>query len=689
MGRNLGIAESSAEKVQTEIEVLLHSSSSTIDTNFLYLLRKMATTRPAKRVKLLSDVDSSSDEQDHGPGVNGGLKVNEEYARRFEHNKKREEKDRLEEKYGKASSDDSSSDETEDDDAELATKDLDAEIEETLAAIKRRDPKVYDKEVRFYQEFDPETQEVDGKKKEKPMSLHDYHRRNLLEGFTGEEQDNAQGGTPRTFAQEQEDLKRDVVGHMHISATNGEVSDGDEDDFLVAKKQPTRNEVFAQLPSKEITDVDVAAADKDPEMFLSNFMAARAWLPTASSRLPALESDESEDDRRADEFEAAYNLRFEDPEHANEKLKTFARDAAKYSVRREDEKGRARKRARDREKEKKDQEKRERQEERKRLRELRVEEMATKVNKIREAAGLRGKQVNIDEWRDVLEGDFDDSRWEEEMRDRFGDSYYAAAEEEDDGFGGEAEDIEEQPGKRRKPKKPKWNDDIDIKDLVPEFEEEEATKPAFTLSSDDEVNEEEDGGVPVAPNNLEESDVLSNADVEELPTAKRRSKKDFAKEKADARRAARIERRKIEEFVDSNLPLEHPSLAASTKNQPVAGFRYRETSPTSFGLTARDILFADDTQLNEYAGLKKMAAFRDAEKKRRDKKRYSKKGRLREWRKETFGSKDEPSGGFERLLGRRPGQQIETQTEVNGDGAGTKGMKRKRSKNKKKQEATA
>ena len=262
-----------------------------------------ATERPAKRAKLLlSDAESSSDDEAQVSNLDGGLRINEEYAQRFEHNKKREEKERLEEKYGKASSkrvldsngvdddedEDSSSDETEDDDAELATKDLDAEIEQTLTAIKRKDPRVYDKEVRFYQEFDPDTQGADEKKKDKPMSLHDYHRRNLLEGFTGDEQEEAQAGAPRTFAQEQEDLKRDVVGNMHANTTNGEVSDGDEDDFLVAKRQPTRNEVFAQLPSKEITDADVAAADKDPETFLSNFMAARAWLPTAKFAVASL-----------------------------------------------------------------------------------------------------------------------------------------------------------------------------------------------------------------------------------------------------------------------------------------------------------------------------------------------------------------------------------------------------------------
>jgi protein KRI1 len=59
-------------------------------------------------------------------------------------------------------------------------------------------------------------------------------------------------------------------------------------------------------------------------------------------------------------------------------------------------------------------------------------------------------------------------------------------------------------------------------------------------------------------------------------------------------------------------------------------------------LTARDILMAPDSSLNQFAGLKKMASFRDAEKKRKDKKHLGKKARLRQWRKETFGNEDGP-----------------------------------------------
>jgi len=95
-------------------------------------------------------------------------------------------------------------------------------------------------------------------------------------------------------------------------------------------------------------------------------------------------------------------------------------------------------------------------------------------------------------------------------------------------------------------------------------------------------------------------------------------------------------------------------------------------------LTARDILLAEDKQLNEFAGLKKLAAFRDPEKKRKDMKHLGKKARLRKWRLETFGNEE----------GLQASELIPVQREVNekpeeDDGAvdiRTKGKKRRRSK---------
>lgn len=599
--------------------------------------------RPAKRVKLLSDSEGSENESVSG---SAGFKVNEAYAKRFEHNKKREEKHRLEEKYQKPHSkslangthslsdeEDSESDTSEDDEGDLATKDVDAEIFATLEAIKKKDPRVYDTSSKFYADFEAEDGGVEKEsKKEKPMYLHDYHRQNLLSGHTGEEAEQAEPVVSKTYAEDQDGARNELLRAAHASAegTSSHPLDG-EDDLIEFKHNSQRSHQPPPQPTRPITDEDIARASHDPETYLSNFMASRAWVPTATSRFTALDSDDSDDERRAEKFEEAYNMRFEDPATANETLKSFSRDLGKYGLRRDEKTGRQR--ARDREREGKEAAKRQREEERARLRKLKIEEAEEKVRRIKDAAGLRGREVRVEDWRDIIDADFDDDEWDREMTKRFGEEYYAEA-----GEAGEGEDLEVD-GKKNRLHKPKWNNDIEINDLVPDFEKEENGRPAFTLSSDDDKDEE--GGVPVRIANADDE---GEAENQHHPSKKsKKSKKDRENDKREAKRNARLERRQIEDLVDTSLPL----ATAPTS----VGFQYRPTSPLSFGLSSRDILFADDSQLNQYAGLKKMAAFRDEEKKRKDRKRYSKKARLREWRRETFGGPEAPEGGFEKVLG--------------------------------------
>ena len=453
-------------------------------------------------------------------------------------------------------------------------------------------------------------EDVVREKKEKPMHLSDYHRENLLKGHTGEEEE--EENAPRTFAEEQEHLKTAIVREMHAAAEEDSDEEDDEDGrFLIPKAKPQSSGIHPSRASKVKVNVDVAAAEKDPETFLSNFMAARAWVPSDGARFQPLESDDEEEDERAEKFEAAYNLRFEDPKGSNETLKSYARDVvAAKTVRREEASGR--KKQRDAQREKREAEKAEREEERARLRRLKIEEMEEKLQKIKKAAGLRGKTLRDEEWTKFLDDGWDDEQWQAEMDKRFGDNYYAEQEVESDNSDA---DSDMGGSKKKKVKKPKWDDDIDIKDLIPEFEEEEESQkqPAFTLSDSEEDDEDED-----APK-------------------KTKTSKDRQQERQAKKKTARLERKKIEDLVDSKMELD-----VSTKSKQPTRFRYRETSPTSFGLTAADILMAPDTSLNQFAGLKKMASFRDPDKKRKDKKHLGKKARLRQWRKETFGNEDGP-----------------------------------------------
>ncbi|KAJ5746432.1 hypothetical protein N7520_011614 [Penicillium odoratum] len=555
---------------------------------------------PSKKMRKLLDDDSDSGDDAGGVPISkspeAGFKINEDYAKRFEYNKKREEVAKLEEKFGKnglsnrrgyyeePEDDDSSTDEDEDDIGELATEALDAEIMDTLNAIRNKDPRVYDSNVTFYSKFDEDEANATPKeKKEKPMTLHDYHRKNLLSGGSAGEDD-----APKTFAQEQAELKDAIVKEMH--ASDDEMDDAD--DFLVRKSVPEP----AEKAEKSEIKLDIEGADKDPETFLSNFLSARAWVPEGRQELHPFDSDDDDDVDRADVLEEAYNFRFEDPSKLNEALVTHARDATnKQSARREEKS--SRKKIREAERQRKEEEAKQREADKNRLRKLKTEEMQKKIQQIKEVAGFRASELTDDDWMRFLDGAWDDKEWEKEMEQRFGTDYYAEGASSD----------------KKHPKKPEWDDDLDITDLIPDYKDDE-DQPTLELDEDNDDDGEDEAPV---------------------------SKKSKTQDKRDQKREARKERMRIDEAVNRNLDLDITMLPGATKKNATK-FRYRETSPQSFGLTARDILMADDTQLNQFAGLKKLASFRDEEKKAKDQRKLGKKARLRQWRKDTFGDEEGP-----------------------------------------------
>ncbi|KAL8854840.1 MAG: hypothetical protein Q9221_000346 [Calogaya cf. arnoldii] len=610
------------------------------------------TEPPRKKARslLADDEDSTSSSDDTAGGAllpsetpSNVLTINQDFAKRFEHNKRREELHKLEERYGKSETNSkrnldasesegdtgsSTDSEDEDDDGVLALSNLDQQVQATLDAIRSKDPRVYDKNTTFYTDpADQGDQQSAVESKEKPMYLSDYHRQNIMQGVA----DIDENEELPTYAQEQDKLKATILQEMHASADavegNGQGENEQDDDFLVPKVLAKRGPNERSQVAKVRNLPDVNSADKDPEKFLSDFMSARAWVPQAGSRFVPFESDDEEEEKRADEFEEAYNLRFEDSNVLNEKLVSHARDAAaRYSVRREDVTGR--KKTRESERAKREAEKQEREEEKARLRKLRIAEAEEKIKKIKEAAGLGKDQLHINDWSEFLEEGWDTERWEEEMRKRFGDTYYK---EQD--FEGDTSTT----GKRkRKIKKPKWEDDIAIDDLVPDFaEHDEVAKPPFNLSDLDS-----DGNGPSG----------SQADPNEsMPTAAHSKKKRKLDEKKESKKQARNERRQIEQLIDKSLVIDNKLADMGAKH--AGTFRYRETSPINYGLTAQDILMASDSQLNQYAGLKKLATFRDPSKKSKDHKRLGKKARLRQWRKETFGSEHGPQKTLADVLG--------------------------------------
>lgn len=649
------------------------------------------SARPSKRAKL-----DKSLIDDVAPGE--GFSINKDFARRFEHNHQRAEQHRLEEKDGKQStingrngapqeSDgdeaDDSSTEDEDDYGELATEGLDKEISATLAAIRKRDPKVYDKTVKFYTDVEETIDPASTRQKEKPMFLRDYHRETLLNGsamdIDGEEE-------PISYSEQQAELQNSIVRQMHEAAAEGaEELEDDREDAAELLKPKTKHlssatdEQEVPLPVKAAvsSNLDVAAANTDPEGFLSKFLESRAWIPSGGEAYFPLESDESADDQKAEDFEAAYNLRFEDPATANEKLRTHARDvAAAQSVRKDDTT--TRKRARELRAEAKLLDKQERQNERRRLRKLKLGEMEQRLEQIGRAAGVRRGALNPDDWAELLKPGWEGEDWEAQMRKHFDDEYYAGN-SADEGEADETGIVK----RSKKAKKPAWEDEIEIKDMVAPGDEEPENQGKLPSSSDE--------GDPEAS-----SEERHTAKTERSGKSKSKSKK---AEHSTTKANARSQRRALETLVDAQLPITltldslsreqnqsasdpSPSYAAAGAVTPraAAPFRYRDGSPETFGLTAREILLAPDVDLNSYAGLKALGQWREPERKVRDRRKIGKKGRLRQWRKETFGDAAGKGEGAVQETGREDGVGGGLAAGGAGEGEGEVGKKRKRKK---------
>ncbi|KKA26854.1 hypothetical protein TD95_002455 [Thielaviopsis punctulata] len=643
----------------------------------------------AKAKPSLFDDDSGSDSD---AGAGSEIKINTEFAKRFEHNKKREEKQRLEEKFkreGRSFDDDddedseSSSDETEDEEGFLATEALDAEISAALNAIRNKDPRIYDKNVKFYTEK-TEGADANAKPKEKPLYLKDFHREQYLKGAVdvSDKEDNDED-VPMTYNQEQDALKKSIVSSIHAVGKDKD-EDSDSEEFL-KRKTPKAEKLSADgvHPSRKvdtkpaITEKDVATANENPELFLSNFMASRAWVPPDGSNWEAFESDDgaSDADERAEAIEHAYNMRFEDPEKSNEVLTTYARDLVNSrSVRREEVKGR--KRQRELERQRREEEKQQRREEKARLKKLKLEEMQTKLDQIRKTAGAWGKELSEEELLKFLSDTWSDNTWEDEMKKRFGDDYYA---QQDDEFGNDDEDedieeVEEGGKKSKKPKKPTWDDDIDISKIVGDISDvEEAPAREFTVADLEDSNDEVDAEEEAEQDNEDDDD----EDDDSRPSKKRKTSRDHKKDRAATKKAAKTERSKLSALVDMHMDLDDPDTLAlpSRRKKTRAGpaFRYRETSPNAYGLTARDVLLApSDTALKKFASLKKYAEWRLPEQKEADARRLGKKARLRKWRREVFGRDFEKSGptyGFAELFNAEEEKQRELGGKKKRDGS--------------------
>jgi protein KRI1 len=548
-------------------------------------------------LKLFESSDSENDDVSK-------IEINREYAKRLEHNKKREDLHRLQELKKKGlveSSSESSSSSDEEDEDFTNFSERDREFFEALIKVKKQDPVIKNKDLKLF-ESDEEQEEGDEKemedrkgtktKKKKAMYLKDLVAKQLIEGgpeFEDEEGEE-KGERKKSYVEEQEEIRREF-----LEAVAAE--DGEDDLFKMKEKNEEEEEENESGENGEFVrkldeyfggDAEVDGNTK----FLKDFFRNRMWedkegegMDVGEEEIERLLEDEEEIERQ-EEFE----YRFQ--ENAGDRVMGHARKLE----------GTVRKKANARKEQRKSKEERmelarmEREEELKHLKNLKKEEMDEKLRRILRTAGIREDEV-VPLSQKELEEEFKPEEYDRMMKKAFGKEYYDD-EDVDPEFGCNRDEAEGEI------EKPDFEEEDELLGL-PKGWDESGSGDGFVAARERILKRTTDNGV--------------GSDQEE------EDQEDEGKRKRKRKKSALLEKAK-EAMMEEYYKLDYEDTIGDLKTR----FKYTKTKPNRFGLNAAELFAMDENELNQYISLKKLAPYREDEWKLSDKKRFQLKLRTRE-----------------------------------------------------------
>ncbi|XP_069460398.1 protein KRI1 homolog isoform X2 [Ambystoma mexicanum] len=574
------------------------------------------------------------------------LRVNARFASRYDDYRRKEELQRLKDRYGeRQEAEDTSTSESEEEEENMKwDPKLEKDFYRTLSLLKKKDPRIYQQDTTFYHHEETSSEsEALPEEREKPMYLRDYERKVILEKegkYIDEDEDTDdedgyirhQRDASPSYVEEQKQIQASfrkfvddsdaeecdkddgTAGLLQKRSKSKEEEDKEEEDYINWLKGQTElqdgEEAKELKPLKEFWSNPELEAG---EQFLRDYILNKGYLeeeeaePEEIERIPTYEEivhpelEDSEDEgelflKKQEDFERKYNFRFEEPD--SDMVKTFPRTIVQ-SVRRKDER---RKEKREEISERKRKEKERKKEDLKQLKNLKRKEIMGRLEKLRDITG----NENVGFHEKDLDEDFDPAKHDQLMQKFFGDDYYEVGEAEKPQF--EDEELDDQ-----------WNWDTWTGHEVADPEEEgwggedlepHCNDPDFVMDADYDPSQPQPSISKKKRKRLRQEAPL---------VGKKKRKSQFAEVVSQEKPIFDPSDNTFEQYLDEYYRLDYEDIIDDLPCR----FKYRQVVPCDFGLSTEEILAAEDQELNRWCSLRKTCMYRSENEEKHEQKIYT------------------------------------------------------------------